>query len=198
MITRILAATLLFVGVGFTQMPAPPMPPMGTGPNTHGPAFHVFAGGHRQLGGPEWWRNPDIAQKVGITDAQIEKLNQIAFDNRLKMIDLRAALEREELKLQHMLDTSTPDENQILPQIDKVATQRAQVEKARVQTMLATRRVLTPDQWKKLRSSADVLIRRERHDDGPGENRMFFRQEFRRAPGMPNAGPDTASPESQH
>ncbi len=195
MITRILATTLMFVGIGFAQMPTPPMPP---GPMPQGPTFHVFTGGHQHIGAPEWWRNPEIAQKIGITDAQLEKLNQLAFDDHMKMIDVRAALEREELKLRHLMDASTLDENQILAQIDKVATQRAQIEKAQVQMMLAVRRVLTPEQLKKFREVSPFGGTRERLDDdrGPGGNRMFFRQEFRRAPGMPNRGPDNAPPEA--
>ncbi len=197
MITRILAATLMLVGLATAQMPGPPMMgPMGHGPMGEAPGFHAFAGGHR-MGAPEWWKNPEVAQKLGITDAQVQKLDQIAFDHRMKMIDLRAALEREEVRLQPLMQASTPDENQILTQIDKVATQRAQIEKAHVQMMLATRRVLTPEQWKKFQDTVHFRMMREHHGDdrGPGENRMFFRREFRGGPGAPNDGPETASPE---
>ena len=196
MITRILAATLMFVGLASAQMPGPPMMGghMGAGTMGEGPGFHAFAG-HR-MGPPQFWKNPEVAQKLGISDAQVQKLDQIAFDHRMKMIDMRAALEREELKLQPLMQASTPDENQILAQIDKVATQRAQIEKANIQSMLAERRVLTPEQWKKFQDAVHSRMMHARHgDDGPGENRMYFRREFRRGPGTPKDGPPTAAPE---
>jgi Spy/CpxP family protein refolding chaperone len=146
-----------------------------------GPGQHVF---RMRTGGPmgpgprmafrgrgmgQWWRNPETAEKIGLSDQQKQQLEKISLDSRLKMIDLRADLEKQEVILGPMLQTYHPDEAQVLAQVEKVSQARAAVEKARIQTMLASRGVLTEDQWNKLK---DVRM---------GSNRVFRRQGFTRS-----------------
>ena len=50
------------------------------------------------------------------------------------------------------MSADTPDEPKILAQIDRVAQARAELEKANARLLLGIRRVLTPDQWKKLQA----------------------------------------------
>lgn len=109
----------------------------------------------RTMHGPmgEWWKNPELAQKVGLSDEQTQKLDKISYESQLQMIDLRATLEKEQLMLGQQLQADRPNEDAVLGQVDKVSQARAAVERARVQTMLATRNVLTADQWKKLKAA---------------------------------------------
>lgn len=116
--------------------------PMGGG----GMWFHGWGMG-------QWWRNPDVAEKIGLSDQQKQQLEKISQDGRLKMIDLRANLEKQQVILGPMLRTYHPDEAAVLAQVDKVSQARAALEKQRIQTMLATRGVLTEEQWNKLQSS---------------------------------------------
>ena len=117
--------------------------PMGPGPTMW------FRG--RGMG--EWWTSPRVAEELGLSDQQKQQLEKIAQDGRLKMIDLRADLEKQEVILGPLLRTFHPDEAQVLAQVDKVSQARAALEKQRVQTMLASRGVLTEEQWKKLEDS---------------------------------------------
>jgi Spy/CpxP family protein refolding chaperone len=48
----------------------------------------------------------------------------------------------------------SPDETKTLAQIDKVAQARAELEKANARFLFGIRRVLTPEQWKKLQETA--------------------------------------------
>jgi len=52
------------------------------------------------------------------------------------------------------MEADQPDEARIVAQIDKVAQARAELEKANARMLLGIRRVLTPDQWKKLQAEA--------------------------------------------
>jgi Spy/CpxP family protein refolding chaperone len=134
----------MFIERGRTEsMPLPP----------GGDMFYFRA--RTNLGGPmdEWWKNPELAQKVGLSDEQTQQLDKISYESQLKMIDLRATIEKEELTLGQQLRADHPNEDEVLGQVDKVSQARAAVERARVQTMLATRNVLTPDQWKKLKAA---------------------------------------------
>lgn len=114
----------------------------------------------------EWWRDPEVVEKIGLSDQQKQQLEKISLDSRLKMIDLRADLEKQEVILGPMLEAYHPNEAQVLAQVEKVSQARGEVEKQRVQTMLASRGVLTEEQWSKLkdaRSESHQNIRRRSH-----------------------------------
>ncbi len=106
-------------------------------------------------GGPElgkWWKNSKIAADLKLTEAQISQIEQTFLDHRLKLIDLRADLERQEVKLQPLVEADQPDEAKVGAQIDLVLAARGRLEKANTMMMLAIRRVLSVEQWKKLQS----------------------------------------------
>jgi Spy/CpxP family protein refolding chaperone len=144
---------------GAESMPLPP-----PGDVTYFRAGMGMGGPMGEMGmrGPmgEWWKNPELAQKVGLSDEQTQQLDKISYESRLKMIDLRATLEKEQLMLGRQLQADHPNEDEALGQVDKVSQARAAVERARVQTMLSTRNVLTVEQWKKLQTSMLTFHRR--------------------------------------
>lgn len=162
-------------GGGFMQGPGGPFMRMRTMRGMgHGPMMRFGRGWMGQ-----WWRNPEVAQRIGLTDQQTQQLDKISQDARLKMIDLRANLERQQVILGPMLQAYHPDEAQVLAQVDKVSQARAAMSKARIQTMLATRNVLSEEQWKKLQ------------DTRMGFHRGFGPRTFRRSGGraMPSPPP---------
>lgn len=163
MIRQIYAAgiTLLIAGGIAWAQQGPPQgpggPPPGAGPQAEpgpGPrpgrppmerALHAGPPGR-------WWHNPDLAQKLGLTSDQQKKMDDVFQDSRLKLIDLNASLQKEEAILEPLIGADQPDESKILPQIDRVAQARAELEKANARMLLGIRRILTQDQWKKLQS----------------------------------------------
>jgi protein CpxP len=108
--------------------------------------------GRAPMGGPmgQWWNNPEMAERIGLTADQKKKLEDLFQQHRLKMIDLNASLQKAEVTLQPLLSADQPDEAKIVAQIDRVAQARAEVEKANVRMMIGTRQILTPEQWTKL------------------------------------------------
>lgn len=99
---------------------------------------------------PRWWDNPQIAQKIGLSEDQRKKMDDIFQQNRLKLVDLDASLRKEEIAMEPLVNADQPDEPKLLAQIDRVAQARAELEKANARMLLGLRRVLTLDQWKKL------------------------------------------------
>ena len=99
-----------------------------------------------------WWSNPQTAEMLGLTADQVKKMDDIFQQHRLKLIDLNASLEKEETILEPLMTTDQPDDNKVLAQIDRVAQARAELEKANSRMLWSVRRVLTPEQWKKLQS----------------------------------------------
>jgi periplasmic protein CpxP/Spy len=119
-----------------------------------GPPQHMGRG-MPPMGPPgRWWTDPTTVQKLGLTADQQKKMDGIVEQSRLKLIDLSAALQKQEVIMQPLIEAEQPDEPKILSQIDKIAQARAELEKANARMLLQVRSVLTQDQWKKLQADA--------------------------------------------
>ena len=88
--------------------------------------------------------------------------------------------------METLMAAAQPDETKLLAQIDKVAQARAELEKANGRMLVGMRRVLTPDQWKKLQAEGPggrgPVPRGQGGPGGPPPNGG-------RGPGGPGGGP---------
>ncbi len=66
-----------------------------------------------------------MVQRIGINSDQQKKMDNIFQANRLRLVDLNATLQKDEMTLEPLMSSETPDETKILAQIDKVAQARA-------------------------------------------------------------------------
>lgn len=189
--TRIftLAATaLLSTSLAFAQGFGGP-----GGPGGHGD----FHGGRMGSGpgGGTWWKNTELATKIGLTADQTKRMDDIVQSSRIELIHIKASLEEEQVMLEPMMNANPPDTAKTLAQIGKIADTRATLEKANAKMLLSIRGVLTADQWTKLQAE-----RHARHEmpagRGPGGN-----QDRRgpggprgRGPGAPSGGSAPATP----
>ncbi len=140
--TVALLILLLTPGLAVAQMPpGPPHPP--------------------DLG--KWWKNSEIVRELQLSEAQSNQIEQTFLEHRLKLIDLRAELEKQEARLQPLIEADQPDETKVSAQIDQVLAARGRLEKANAMMMLAIRRVLSVEQWKKLQA---IQQQRERMHPG--------------------------------
>ena len=137
---------------------------------------HGGMGMHGEMG--KWWREPEISKKLQLSDGQIAQLDQIFYDHRVRLIDHGAEMEKQDLKLQSLLDADQPDEGQIGSQVDLVLAARGKLEREYTFMNLDLRKVLSLDQWRQLKS-----IRGER---GSGDNVIFFQKKLE---GPPTSGP---------
>src|SRR5208337_36168 len=164
-----LTLVIAFCGLAIAQETPPPA----EGPSTQmGPrTITVRTGGPRPgmgFRGPgKWWKDSELMRKIGVSDEQVQKIEQIFQDHRLELIDLHAALEKQEAILEPLIEADQPDEAQVIAQIGKVAQARATLEKSNAQMLLAIRRVLTVNQWKKLRDLPGIAPTRTGPRFGP-------------------------------
>ncbi len=131
------------------------MGPGGPGMPHHGsPGPEPFHGGPQPqpFAGPggKFWNNPDIVNRLAITADQQRKMDDVMQQSRLKLIDLSATLQKEEVMLEGLMRGPQLDDSKILPAFDRIAEARAELEKANARMMLGIRHVLTPLQWEKL------------------------------------------------
>jgi Spy/CpxP family protein refolding chaperone len=129
---------------------------MQPGPGRGGMQPGVRGFENRLLPGPhgKWWDNPQMAGQLGLTADQKKKMDEIFQQNRLKLVDLNAAVQKAELTMEPLVAADQPDETRIVAQIDKVAQARAELEKANARMLLGIRGVLTPEQFQKLQLQA--------------------------------------------
>jgi Spy/CpxP family protein refolding chaperone len=114
----------------------------------------------RALGVPgnKWWTRPEMAQKLGLTADQTKKMDDVFQQFRLKLIDLNASVQKEEAIMEPLVGAEQPDETKIVAQIDKLAQARAELEKANARMLLGIRRLLTPEQWNKLKADRGRIV----------------------------------------
>jgi periplasmic protein CpxP/Spy len=155
---------------GFTQdsagSPPPPMQP------NRPPMERAFEGhgGMGREGMGRWWDNPQVAKDLNLAPDQKQKMDDIFQQGRLKLIDLHAALQKEEATLDPLINADSPDETKVLAQIDRVAQARAELEKSNARMLLAVRQVLTADQWTKLKAARAQRMASRGPHGGPDGN----------------------------
>jgi periplasmic protein CpxP/Spy len=132
---------------------------------------------HRPMGA--WWKNSDIASKLQLTDQQVQQLENTFYQHRLKLTDLRANIEKQDLTMQQLLDAPTPNDAAIMAQVDQRSAARNQLDREFTQMALDFRKILTPDQWKQLRAlmppppGPGMMMKRfGHHPDAPGQPDM--------------------------
>jgi len=114
-----------------------------------------------------WWKNPEVATRIGLTADQQKRIEDTFLQSRLQFIHMHATLEEEQLLLEPLMNANPVDQAKALAQIDKIADTRADLEKANAKMLLSIRGVLSADQWTKLREQHRGMGRME----GPGGSR---------------------------
>lgn len=100
-----------------------------------------------------FWRNAKWVEMLGLSTDQQSRMDDIFQQYRLKLIDLTASLQKEELVLEPFLGSTRPSpeaESKILTQIDRIAEAGAELEKANSRMLIHILQILTPEQWGKL------------------------------------------------
>jgi protein CpxP len=184
--TGLLAAALAATGTAWAQGLGGQDVGPGMGPHRPPMERALGPGGlrgeHRR-----WWDDPQVAEKLKLTDAQRKSMDDIYQKNRLTLVDLHATLEKAELALEPLIQEDQPDEGKILAQIDRVAQARAELEKANARMLLGLRKELTPEQWKQIQAF------RAAHREGRGGPAGDMRRGHG-AGGIPPGSPDGAAP----
>jgi periplasmic protein CpxP/Spy len=148
---------------------------------TGGKGRHVLMMRH-EMG--KWWQNPDVVSKLGLSDSQVTQLNQVFYNHKMKLIDYGADMEKQDLKLQTMLDADQPDEGQVNTQVDSVLAARGKLEREFTAMNLDLRKQLSLEQWRQLKTIRGA-------EGMPGDHMFFFKQKVMPpgSPGMPEELP---------
>ncbi len=140
-----------------------------------------------------WWNEPRMISKLNLTEEQRKDMDGIMDQHRLKLVDLRANVDKAELTLEPLMKADKPDEEKILAQVDRIADARKELERANARFLLAIRSKLTPEQWKQLEEMRAARHENRQYGDhrGPG-GRYWQGQHPGQTPPPPPAGNGSA------
>jgi len=144
----VLAVAGVLMAGGLASAQGPGGQGMGPGMAQHRPPMEQAFG----FANGQFWNNPNLVQQLNLTDDQRKTMDGILQDHKMKLIDLRANLQKAEVAMGPMMKADMPDQKAIEAQIDKVVMARAELEKANARFLLDIRMQLKPDQWKQLQT----------------------------------------------
>jgi Spy/CpxP family protein refolding chaperone len=123
-----------------------------------------------ERGGP----GPDVARiqkEVGLNDGQVDQLEKLWTDQRKQRIRQRADMAIARMDLRQLLGASTVDEKAVNAKVKELGDLHAASLRARVDSVLAMRKILTPEQREKMKTlmrSHRREFRGMRRGVGPG------------------------------
>lgn len=103
-----------------------------------------------------------MADKIELTDQQIEQIQKLSTDFRLQMVDQRASIKKATIMLRALKRDEIP-ESKIMAAIDDLAAKKAAIQKQRYQHHQQIRSILTEEQQEKAKK-----LRKGRRFDGYG------------------------------
>jgi Spy/CpxP family protein refolding chaperone len=101
-----------------------------------------------------WWESP-LASEINLTEEQREKVRAIVQENRMAMIDQRAAVEKAELEVDHLFGDEVVDSTKAQDAIERLVAARSALTRSFTELSLKLRMVLTSAQWKELQEKRE-------------------------------------------
>ncbi len=149
---RILAALAVTALVVTTRMSVAASPTA----DDHDPTLIAAATGEQMVravpGSP-------LRRWLSLTEEQTRRIQEVLAVHRERTTRRRIALARARLDLRALLREPTPNRGRVDAVARRISDLRQQLVRARLETVLELRQVLTPEQWGRLRL---LLARRER------------------------------------
>lgn len=112
-----------------------------------------------------WWDDQRLAERVGLSEQQQEKIGEIFFESAQRMIDLSATVKKAGLQLAEVVDQKNFDPAAVRRAFAGFQEARQQLESERFEMLLAVRQVLTYEQWKKIQEIRRHIQRNRQQQD---------------------------------
>jgi Spy/CpxP family protein refolding chaperone len=149
-ITAVLAVPLM-VSAQANDTRAPRTNPQPTAPAITAPGF-PFPGGLPAGFLDQFWEDPAITAELHLTDQQRKQLQDAALTHQLALIDGGADALKAVAHLSALLGADQLDDLAYKQQLDNLAAASGKVVRDLGEMVVSPRRILTPEQWKKLQA----------------------------------------------
>lgn len=110
-----------------------------------------FPGKHQgQHGKTQWWNNAEVLEQLDLTGQQKSKIDEIASSNEETMTNLHAQLRASYREFKESMRNPNSTKDEILSKYDQVEKSHKELSRFKIETTLAIREVLSPEQITKL------------------------------------------------
>ncbi|MGE0406070.1 MAG: Spy/CpxP family protein refolding chaperone [Candidatus Korobacteraceae bacterium] len=99
-----------------------------------------------------WWKNSEIANDLHLTDQQKKEIDQSFYQYRMQLIDATASTQKLDTRLDALMNAEYLEEGEINQVLDQLVVARGQLSKIYAGMLISIRKVLLPEQWKKLQT----------------------------------------------
>ena len=117
----------------------------------------VAASAGAQLPPGKWWRRPEIAQQLGLTEEQQSRLDGIFRSSANDLIDLRGDVEKASIALRSELDQPQLNRANIQRVAAHLSDARGRLFERELMMLIDMRGVLTDPQWNRMRVELDRM-----------------------------------------
>lgn len=90
-----------------------------------------------------------LLKALNLTEEQREAIKDLTISSRKENINVTAKLKVARLDLMELMDEAKPDTKAINSKLNEITKLRATLMKNRIDHLLAMKKILTPEQWKK-------------------------------------------------
>ena len=97
-----------------------------------------------------WWRMPEVADALELSQADKDSLDELYVQNRRGLIELKNDLERERFELENILEQQNLDEKAAMEQFKKIERCRERLSMERFRYFLQVRKMLGHERYQKL------------------------------------------------
>lgn len=94
-----------------------------------------------------WWAEPQVVERLNLSDEQQETIRDLVYDHARRMIDLKADVERAGLDLAESVKRDDFDPAAVRTAHAAFQSARSKLENERFEMLLAVRGVLSAEQW---------------------------------------------------
>jgi len=108
-----------------------------------------------------WWNSP-VVQDLKLSDSQQRQIRLTVKEYRVRLLDIRARLEKAENDLEALFNQDPVDSPKANEAIDRLASTRSELTRALSQMSLKLRSLLNAQQWQQLQDYQARRPRRER------------------------------------
>jgi hypothetical protein len=90
----------------------------------------------------KWWYSRHASEKLNLSDEDKSKLDDKFFESRLKLVDLKSAVEKERLQLDKLIESETLKEQTVMEQFKKLEAARSNLSAERFGFVMEVRKIL--------------------------------------------------------
>jgi len=101
----------------------------------------------------KWWYSRHSSEKLNLSDEEKSKLDEKFFESRLKLIDLKSAVEKERLQLDKLMESETLNEKAVMEQFKKLEAARANLAAERFEFVLEVRKIIGFERFQQIKTT---------------------------------------------